>query len=210
MDPNVKILSTIGYEDIVKTKIINSKTVRFTFRKPFAGWKTLFGQPLPAHALQGEDFNKVWLNDLNNPKTGKPISDGPFYLPSGGWQRGRQLTLQANPKYWGPKAKLARLVYRFLPDTNTTAEQIRGGEVDVIYPQPQLFLVPLRHQRGLRTQVGRGRASSTSTSRRASAARAIRCSATCGCGRRSATASTAVCSWTRFTRRRTSRRASRS
>jgi peptide/nickel transport system substrate-binding protein len=126
------------------------------FKKPFAGWKTLFGQPLPSHALAGEDFNKVWLNDLNNPKTGKPIADGPFYLPSGGWQRGRQLTLQANPKYWGPKAKLAKLVYRFLPDTNTTAEQIRGGEVDVIYPQPQLFLVPLRHQRGLRTQVGRG------------------------------------------------------
>jgi ABC-type transport system substrate-binding protein len=156
MDPNVKVLSTIGYEDIVKTRIINSKTIKFTFKKPFAGWKTLFGQPLPAHALQGEDFNKVWLNDLNNPKTGKPISDGPFYLPAGGWQRGRQLTLLANPKYWGAKAKLARLVYRFLPDTNTTAEQIRGGEVDVIYPQPQLFLVPLRHQRGLRTQVGRG------------------------------------------------------
>jgi peptide/nickel transport system substrate-binding protein len=156
MDPNVKILSTIGYEDIVKTKIINSKTVKFTFKKPFAGWKTLFGQPLPSHALKGEDFNKVWLNDLNNPKTNKPISDGPFYLPSNGWQRGRQLTLLRNPRYWGPKAKLAKLVYRFLPDTNTTAEQIRGGEVDVIYPQPQLFLVPLRHQRGLRTQVGRG------------------------------------------------------
>jgi peptide/nickel transport system substrate-binding protein len=156
MDPNVKILSTIGYEDISRTKIINSKTVRFSFKKPFAGWRTLFGQPLPAHALQGEDFNKVWLNDLNNPKTGKPIASGAFYLPSGGWQRGRQLTLLANPKYWGPKTKLARVVYRFLPDTNTTAEQIRGGEVDVIYPQPQLFLVPLRHQRGLKTQIGRG------------------------------------------------------
>jgi ABC-type transport system substrate-binding protein len=156
MDPNVKILSTIGYEDISRTKIINSKTIRFTFKKPFAGWKTLFGQPLPSHALAGEDFNKVWLNDFNNPKTGKPIASGPFYLPSGGWQRGRQLTLLANPKYWGPKAKLARAVYRFLPDTNTTAEQIRGGEVDVIYPQPQLFLVPLRHQRGLKTQIGRG------------------------------------------------------
>jgi peptide/nickel transport system substrate-binding protein len=156
MDPNVKILSTIGYEDISRTQIINSKTVKFTFKKPFAGYKTLFGQPLPSHALQGEDFNKVWLNDLNSPKTGKPISSGPFYLPAGGWQRGRQLTLLANPKYWGPKTKLARVVYRFLPDTNTTAEQIRGGEVDVIYPQPQLFLVPLRHQRGLKTQIGRG------------------------------------------------------
>jgi peptide/nickel transport system substrate-binding protein len=156
MDPNVKILSTIGYEDIVKTKFINSKTVKFTFKKPFAGWKTLFGQPLPSHALQGEDFNKVWLNDLNNPKTGKPIASGPFQLPAGGWQRGRQMTLVSNPKYWGPTSKLARLVYRFLPDTNTTAEQIRGGEVDLIYPQPQLFLVPLRHQRGLKTQIGRG------------------------------------------------------
>ena len=156
MDPNVKVLSTIGYEDIVKTKIVNSKTVKFTFKKPFAGYKTLFSLPLPSHALRNEDFNKVWLNDLNNPKTGNPISSGPFFLPKGAWQRGRQLELRANPKYWGPKAKVARVVYRFLPNTETTAEQIRGGEVDVIYPQPQLFLVPLRHQRGLKTQVGRG------------------------------------------------------
>jgi peptide/nickel transport system substrate-binding protein len=156
MDPNVKILSTSGYEDIASAKVINSKTVKFIFKKPYAGWKTMFNGPMPSFALKGEDFNKVWLNDLNNPKTGKPVASGPFYLPPGGWQRGRQLTLVANPKYWGPKAKLARAVYRFLPDTNTTAEQIRGGEVDVIYPQPQLFLVPLRHQRGLKTQIGRG------------------------------------------------------
>src|SRR2546421_7773136 len=59
MDPNVKTLSTTGYEDIVKTKIINSKTVKFTFKKPFAGWRILFGTQavLPSHALQGEDFN---------------------------------------------------------------------------------------------------------------------------------------------------------
>jgi len=130
--------------------------VKFTFKKPFAGWKTRFGLPLPSHALQGEDFNKVWLNDLNNPKTNQPISSGPFLLQNGAWQRGRQRTLVRNTKYCGPKSKLAKVVYRFLPDTNTTAEQIRGGEVDVIYPQPQLFLVPLRHQSGLKTQIGRG------------------------------------------------------
>src|SRR5256886_13970341 len=47
-------------------------------------------------------------------------------------------------------------LFRSLPDTNSTAEAIRGREVDVIYPQPQLFLVPLRHQSGLKTQIGRG------------------------------------------------------
>jgi peptide/nickel transport system substrate-binding protein len=158
MNKSFKILSQTGYEDIKSAKVINSKTVRFTFSVPFAGWKTLFNTQsvMPAFAINGEDFNKVWINDLNDPKTGKPISGGPFYLPNGGWDRGKQLTLLRNPKYWGPKAKLAKAVYRFLPDTNTTAEAIRGREVDVIYPQPQLFLVPLRHTAGIKVQVGRG------------------------------------------------------
>jgi peptide/nickel transport system substrate-binding protein len=158
MTKDFKILSQVGYEDIKSAKAINSKTVRFTFTKPFAGWRTLFSSQvvLPTYAVKGEDFNKVWINDMNNPKTGKPITGGPFYMPNGGWDRGKQLTLLRNPKYWGPKAKLAKAVYRFLPDTNTTAEAIRGREVDVIYPQPQIFLVPLRHTAGIKVQVGRG------------------------------------------------------
>src|SRR5438105_780736 len=81
-----------GYEDIKSSRIINKKTVRFTFSKPFAGWKTLFGAQavMPSFAVSGEDFNKVWINDMNNPKDGKPISGGPFYLPNGGWDRGKQ------------------------------------------------------------------------------------------------------------------------
>ena len=158
MTKDFKILSQTGYEDIKSSKVLNSKTVRFTFTKPFAGWKTLFGAQavMPSFALKGVDFNKVWINDLNDPKSDKPISGGPFYLPNGGWNRGKDLTLLRNPKYWGPKAKLTKVVYRFLPDTNSTAEAIRGREVDVIYPQPQLFLVPLRHTSGIKIQVGRG------------------------------------------------------
>src|SRR5262249_10601855 len=112
MNKDFKILSQTGYEDIKSSKVINSKTVRFTFSVPFAGWKTLFGSQavMPSFAVTGEDFNKVWINDLNDPKTGKPISGGPFYLPSGGWDRGKQLTLLRNPKYWGPKEHLQTAV----------------------------------------------------------------------------------------------------
>src|SRR5438128_2028890 len=158
MTKDFKILSQVGYEDIASAKAINKKTVRFTFTKPFAGWRTMFSSQtvVPSFAIAGEDFNKVWINDMNDPETGKPISGGPFYMPNGGWDRGKQLVLLRNPKFWGPKAKLAKAVYRFLPDTNTTAEAIRGREVDVIYPQPQIFLVPLRHTAGIKVQVGRG------------------------------------------------------
>jgi peptide/nickel transport system substrate-binding protein len=155
MDKRWEILGVTGYEDIARAKAINKKTVQFVFKKPFAGYKTIFGQILPAYALQGQNFNQTWINNINNPKTNRPISNGPFYLTS--WQRGRQAELQRNPSFKASRtAYLQKVVVRFLADTNTTAQQIRGGEVDVIYPQPQAFLVPLRQVSSLRIQVGLG------------------------------------------------------
>lgn len=154
MNPQVKIGSVTGYEDISRVQRINAKTVKFTFKKPYAGYKTMFAGVFPRHALQGLDFNNVWRNSIDNPKTGRPITSGAFYLES--WQKGRQAVLRRNPQFWGQKSYLDRAVYRFLPDTNTTAQQIRGGEVDVIYPQPQAFLVSLRDERNLQFVVGKG------------------------------------------------------
>jgi glutathione transport system substrate-binding protein len=155
MDKRWEILGVTGYEDIARAKVINKKTVQFIYKKPFAGYKTIFSQILPAYALSGQDFNKTWINNINNPKTNRPISNGSFYLLS--WQRGRQAELQRNPSFKASRtAYLQKVVVRFLADTNTTAQQIRGGEVDVIYPQPQAFLVPLRQVSSLRIQVGLG------------------------------------------------------
>src|SRR4030095_5720614 len=56
----------------------------------------------------------------------------------------------------GGKTTLAKLVCRFYPDSQTEAQQIKSGELDVFNPQPQVFLVPLRRQAGLKTQVGMG------------------------------------------------------
>jgi len=57
MNKDFKILSQVGYEDIKSFKIINKKTVRFTFSKPFAGWKTLFSSQtvLPTAAMKSAD-----------------------------------------------------------------------------------------------------------------------------------------------------------
>jgi peptide/nickel transport system substrate-binding protein len=152
------IVSRTGYELITKSKIVNAKTVMFTFSKPFAGWKDLWAGPLgvlPAHALSGQDYTKVFINNLNNPKTGVPISSGPFMFKS--WAKGSQLTLVRNSKYWGPhKAYLNSVVFRYLTDSNTEIQQVKGGEVDAIYPQPQLPLAELRGAAGLQVQSSLG------------------------------------------------------
>jgi len=158
MNKSFQILSTSGYDQIKSARAINSKTVLFTFTTPYAGYKLLFDPLLPSFALKGQDFNKMWLNFINDPNNGgKPLSNGPFMMPNANaWIRGRQATLVANPKWWNGKPKLARLVFRFYPDSQTEAQQIKSGELDVFNPQPQVFLVPLRRQAGLKTQVGMG------------------------------------------------------
>jgi peptide/nickel transport system substrate-binding protein len=154
MNKSFNILSTIGYEDISSARIINSKTIQFRFKKVFAGWRDLFGEILPQHALSGQDFDEIWRNNINNPKTNRPIASGPFQLQS--WNRGTNMTFVRNERYWGPKAYLSRIIFRFVPDTNTQVQQIRGGELDILNPQPQPSFTALRGVRGLRTQISRG------------------------------------------------------
>jgi peptide/nickel transport system substrate-binding protein len=146
------IVSRVGYDQIVSSKVSGGgKTVMFTFKPNFADWKDLFGFIMPQHALKGTDFTKDFINDFKNPKTGKEISDGPFIW--NGWNHGSDFSLIRNPKWWGPHpAYLKKIVARFLTDSNTEIQQVRGGEVDAIYPQPQLPLAALRGASGLTVQ----------------------------------------------------------
>jgi len=161
VNPNTKAIITDGFDliDFNRSKVTGGgKTLTLVFTKPFEPWKLLFGTGTiwPAANVQGADFNKLGNTDYNDP-AGKPISGGPYYMPaSGAWVRGQQLTLLKNPKYWGPVPHLSRLVYRFLPDTNTTVQEIRGGTVDLIYPAPDVFLVPLRSDKAVGQQIGQG------------------------------------------------------
>ena len=144
--PNV---NPAGWEDI-RSVTGSGKVARVTFSKPYAGWRDLFGYVLPAHALAGSDFNTVWSACICNPKRNNtPISDGPFLLTR--FDRGSGVTLMRNNRGWhGHPAKLRSIVFPFVQSTGAEIQAIRSGELDAIYPQPQVALAQLRHQAGLR------------------------------------------------------------
>jgi peptide/nickel transport system substrate-binding protein len=142
-------IDPLGWEDI--TSVVGSgKVVKVTFKRNFAGWKNLFSYILPQHALAGSDMLTVWNDCICNPKKGNaPIGDGPFLLTR--FDRGSGITLTRNSHAWyGKKAKLDSIVFRFITNTNSEIQAVRSGEVDAIYPQPQLALADLRSQAGLR------------------------------------------------------------
>jgi peptide/nickel transport system substrate-binding protein len=61
-----------------------------------------------------------------------------------------------NPYFWGHRPALDKLTFVFRTNTDTEIQAIRGGEVDAIYPQPQLQLAALKGQSGLRVQSNQG------------------------------------------------------
>ena len=71
-------------------------------------------------------------------KDGYTWSGGPSFAK---WNKGDSIVLTPNAKYWGPKPKLDKVMFKFLPDTAAEFQAFKSGQVDVIYPQPQLDVV---------------------------------------------------------------------
>ena len=82
----------------------------------------------------------------NDPTT-RPNCTGPFrfleYSPQS------HFTVVRNDSYWGEKAKLQRITFRFFQDDNTRALALRAGEVDAIFDVNRGTIASLRDTPGL-------------------------------------------------------------
>lgn len=153
-DPKNELVGRAGHEDIESVEAVDDKTVRVTFKKVYAGWRELFSPLYPARVLKGQDWNSVWKNCICDPDTGDPIGNGPFLLTD--WKKNQQWTFEANPEWYGEGPYLDKIVAPYIADTNTELQQLRGGEVDMIYPTYQLQLRELQELEGVTTEVDGG------------------------------------------------------
>jgi peptide/nickel transport system substrate-binding protein len=134
------VSATTGYDQVESvTGSDNGKTVTVVFKEPFADWQALFCSGnfiLPAHYVSKQPGG--WNTGLDkNPQ--KIPSAGPFVVQN--YTAGQSLTLTRNDKYFGQKAHLDSVVFRFLPESTTQPAALQNNEVDMIYPQPQLDMV---------------------------------------------------------------------
>src|SRR5262245_27261770 len=151
MNPNWDITSREGWEDIASVKA-KGKAVIVAWKKgrAYAAWDALVGNtsPMPAHKVAGQNFNDLWRNFLD-------VASGPFKFVS--WQRGTQLAMQKNTAFAaGPKAKLDRVVFRYIPSTPSIFQALQSGEIDETEPQAQLQIVDIRKNSNFKVQSGPG------------------------------------------------------
>ncbi len=129
------IYDTTGYANISDVDDSDPKVAVVTFETNFAGWRGLFGGGYgiyPSHLLEGEDRNATMAN-------GYDFSGGPWLIEE--WNKGVEIVLVPNDAYWGDVPKLDSVTFRFVTDTAAEFQAYQGGEVEAIYPQPQLDVV---------------------------------------------------------------------
>jgi len=78
----------------------------------------------------------------------RPDCTGPFkfleYVPQS------HITVVRNDAYWGPKARLQRVTFRFFQDDNTRALALRSGEVDAIFDVNRGTIASLESTAGIK------------------------------------------------------------
>jgi peptide/nickel transport system substrate-binding protein len=161
--PGCPVFTTSGYDQV--RSVVGSeggKTVTVTLIKPFTDWRQFWsgGSPIyPAHiAAQHGDINTAqglaasftWFE-----KNVPTYSGGPFQIDH--FTNNESVTLVPNPRWYGQHPKLDRLIYRIITDANQEPTALQNGEVQVIYPQPQVDLVQqVRRISGVSSFVGLG------------------------------------------------------
>jgi peptide/nickel transport system substrate-binding protein len=133
IDPKVATPYRDAFERVASLKVIDSLHLRATYKEPFAPAIESWGMGmLPKHLLDGKDLNTSELNR-------NPVGTGPYKLQE--WTTGQRVVLEANPDYFEGKPKVARYIYRIIPDTATMFLELKSGGLDF------MGLTPVQYQR---------------------------------------------------------------
>ncbi|MBZ4323821.1 ABC transporter substrate-binding protein [Streptomyces huiliensis] len=113
-----------GYDRIDKVaRGADDREVKITFAKPYVDWPSLFTPLYPRAAMgSGNAFNDSMRKELK-------FAAGPFQVGERNDGQGT-LTLVRNPRWWGDRAKLDRLVLRAVP-REERADALANGGIDL-------------------------------------------------------------------------------
>jgi peptide/nickel transport system substrate-binding protein len=155
------------------------KTFTITYKEPNPDWELNTLLDFPAHvvakqgglstdelvkALKAQDGKKLakagkfWSTGWNPGKGKLPpkdtlVTSGP-YIPES-WDKGQSITLKANPNYFGTKAGVKTLVFRFV-DNGAMVQGLQNGDLDVMAPQPTVDTVKQLQDLGNKVVIHEG------------------------------------------------------
>ncbi len=130
-------------QSVASVDVIDPLAVRIRLRTPDSG--LLFALSLPAFVIL----------EPSSAASAKqhPIGTGPYRLDV--WKRGEAIHLVRYDDYWGPQARLAHAVFRFIADSTAAFAAVKSGDVDVFpdFPAPE-SIAQIRQDPRLKVTIG--------------------------------------------------------
>lgn len=118
-----------GFATIERVDVVDPLTVRVVTKKPDPLVPSRMAQ-MGCQIIPVQYVKKVGFEGLAK----GPVGTGPYRLAE--WVKDDRLVLDANPDYWAGKPKVARVIWKPIPDNFARVGALMTGEVDVITNVP--------------------------------------------------------------------------
>src|SRR5204863_1035799 len=119
--------SADGFDRIASVETPDPLTAVLHYKEVYAPYATQFIRgTLPRHVLQGRDIDRA--QDYNR----SPLGTGPYRVAA--WKSGEYILLERVPHYWrgDEYPRIRRVIFKFVPNTNTRINQLKNGEVHLV------------------------------------------------------------------------------
>ena len=122
VDPNTKNPEAAVLKPITVVKVVDEATLELTTDGPFAATLT---------ALQNAFMmSPTAVQAAGDQVAKKPVGTGQYRFVE--WVPGERLVMEANPDYWGTKAKIQRLTWKPVAEASPRIVSLRTGQADLI------------------------------------------------------------------------------
>ncbi len=130
-DPKFVTDNREGWPLVESVQAPDPLTVVFTYKTVYAAYQNMVHYLMPKHFLEGKDLNTY------TPYNRFPITTGPYVVRQ--WVAGQYIVEEANP-YYRDAGKgiphIQKMIWRFVPDTDTRINMLKAGEVQAIWNLP--------------------------------------------------------------------------
>jgi peptide/nickel transport system substrate-binding protein len=131
------------FDQIARVDEPDKFTVIYHLKQPYSlSTASFFSSCCANPSLLPKHLLAKYPNINNVPYNALPVGIGPFTFAR--WDRGKQVVLLANPRYWRGRPKLDEIVYKIVPDRDALLAQLRMHKVDMWYQFSGAYLPRIR------------------------------------------------------------------
>lgn len=126
LDPNVGAPRAGVFEMVNEVKVVDEYTVQFILKQPFSPLLSI----LASH--ESGIISPKTVEKYGGEIIQEPNGTGPFAFES--WAAGQEIVLVKNNDYFGPKAKVDKVIFKIVPEETTRISMLETGEAHIAEP----------------------------------------------------------------------------